>query len=209
VRRRMPELLIGWARLLEGRVRDPRVGRDVLIGAVIGTFLALGVHLTNAWPTWFPFAGQTTLFPNYEALLGGRYLASYLAKLPVDSLTPAMVTFSVYFLARLLLRKPAPAIAALFLFATLTNLGGENFMLETPGAVVAGILTALVVARFGLLALVTMWLFRFVFTFVPLPLDFKVPYATSSLIVMLSMIALALYAFRISLGSQRVLAIED
>ena len=40
IRQRMPDLLVGWARLLEGRWRDPRVGRDVLIGAALGGLVA-------------------------------------------------------------------------------------------------------------------------------------------------------------------------
>ena len=34
LRRRWPELLISWSRLLAGRWRDPRVGRDMLLGLV-------------------------------------------------------------------------------------------------------------------------------------------------------------------------------
>ena len=36
VRRRWPELLFSWSRLLSGRFRDPLVGRDVLAGILIG-----------------------------------------------------------------------------------------------------------------------------------------------------------------------------
>ena len=35
-RRFWPDMLLGWSRLLAGRVRDPRVGRDVLLGLVFG-----------------------------------------------------------------------------------------------------------------------------------------------------------------------------
>ena len=40
VRRWWPEALVSWARLLAGRGRDPLVGRDVLVGIVIGVFSA-------------------------------------------------------------------------------------------------------------------------------------------------------------------------
>jgi hypothetical protein len=40
-RRRWPEILISWQRALSGRWRDPLVGRDVLIGTVIGTLYSL------------------------------------------------------------------------------------------------------------------------------------------------------------------------
>ena len=36
LRRRWPEVLVTWARLLAGDFRDPLVGRDVLIGCAAG-----------------------------------------------------------------------------------------------------------------------------------------------------------------------------
>ncbi len=59
LRRRMPELLIGWARLLEGRLGDPRIGRDVLIGALFGAAYAVVAHVVNGLSSWFPFQIQT------------------------------------------------------------------------------------------------------------------------------------------------------
>ncbi len=41
VRRKWPQTLISWSRLLAGGFRDPLVGRDVLIGSGIGLALAL------------------------------------------------------------------------------------------------------------------------------------------------------------------------
>jgi serine/threonine-protein kinase len=41
VRRLWPDMLVGWARLMSGRVRDPLVGRDVLIGGVAGLVLCV------------------------------------------------------------------------------------------------------------------------------------------------------------------------
>ena len=40
-RRRWPEMLISWQRALSGRWRDPLVGRDALIGAVVGMLFTL------------------------------------------------------------------------------------------------------------------------------------------------------------------------
>ncbi len=42
-RRRWPEMLISWQRALSGRWRDPLVGRDALIGTVVGTVSGLVV----------------------------------------------------------------------------------------------------------------------------------------------------------------------
>ncbi|HEX8155621.1 MAG TPA: serine/threonine-protein kinase, partial [Thermoanaerobaculia bacterium] len=41
IRRRWPDTLIGWARLVAGNVRDPMVGRDLLIGIAAGVFHAI------------------------------------------------------------------------------------------------------------------------------------------------------------------------
>ena len=41
VRRRWPDSLVSWTRLLRGRVLDPLVGRDVLLGVLGGIALAL------------------------------------------------------------------------------------------------------------------------------------------------------------------------
>ncbi len=41
VRRYWPELLISWSRLLGGRMTDPKVGSDLLLGALVGIGLSL------------------------------------------------------------------------------------------------------------------------------------------------------------------------
>jgi len=46
----VPEQLISWTRLLAGRMRDPMVGRDALIGVVAGLIHARrGVSVTRFW----------------------------------------------------------------------------------------------------------------------------------------------------------------
>ncbi len=202
VRRRTPELLIGWARLLEGRFTDPRVGRDLLTGALFGAGVALIVHVTNGLPAWIPLAGQTTIPADPEAVAGGLRLFSRLAVAPVQALAPAFLLFGAYFLLRMIFRRWAIAVAALALVASVVSLGGENVLLETPGAIVIGVLWALVIARFGLLAAVGFQAIRGILEGGPLPLDLGAAYATSAGIVLLLATALVLYAFRISLGSR-------
>src|SRR5262245_35353667 len=45
VRRLWPNTLIAWSRVLEGRFRDPLVGRHILLGAIAGLALTVLVHL--------------------------------------------------------------------------------------------------------------------------------------------------------------------
>src|SRR5262249_7964661 len=53
VRRLWPHALITWSRLLAGRLRDPLVGRDLLIGTSVGMLLGVLVQLRFVAPAWF------------------------------------------------------------------------------------------------------------------------------------------------------------
>ena len=45
VRRHWPQAIISWSRLLAGRVRDPLLGRDLLIGVLLGIVWLLIVEV--------------------------------------------------------------------------------------------------------------------------------------------------------------------
>jgi serine/threonine-protein kinase len=207
LRRRLPELLIGWARLLEGRFRDPRVGRDILIGATAGTGLALLAHVVNGLPTWFALQGQTTIPFTYHGAvtlsLGANPL-DYLLAVHRDALGMAFIPVTAYFVLRVLLRRPSLAALGLGVIEVLLNLGGENPRLEVPAAVLTAAVIVFVVTRFGLLTIVSMRYFMLLLSGVAPSFDFSSWYAAYSLPALILLAGLALYAFRISLGEQRV-----
>ena len=125
LRRRIPELLIGWARLLEGRFRDARVGRDLLVGGVIGTLGALLTHLVNALPTWIPILGQTTVPPDPDIIEGGGRLLHSLLQLSSDAVVRGLSLVCVLFLHLVLRRMTAATIGVMVLFS-LAGLGAEK-----------------------------------------------------------------------------------
>ncbi len=204
VRRHMPELMIGWARVLEGRLRDPRVGRDVLAGAMLGCASALLLHASNALPTWVPILGQTTVPPIAGMIEGGGPALGALMELVSRSLATALTMLVVLFLFRILLRREWLSLAALMLLLSLINLGGENVLLETPFAVLQGVIAAWALGRVGLLAGAVMWFYRIVFATVPLPIDSATPYTIWTVVVIGLTVALAAYAMHISVGSRRL-----
>jgi len=67
MRRRFPHLLMGWSAVLTGRVKDPIVGRDVLIGMTCGFWV---VALSRALDAIHPSAGATPDQYGLEPLLG-------------------------------------------------------------------------------------------------------------------------------------------
>ena len=63
VRRRWPDLLISWTRLVSGRFRDPLVGRDALAGILGGAVVWLALGGSQALPNWFDLPGMTPVPP--------------------------------------------------------------------------------------------------------------------------------------------------
>ena len=78
VRRRWPRPLVGWARLLGGRIADPIVGRDVLLGVLTGagTCVALAVIRLEAVGVLMP--PLPPFMPDGTAITSG---AGFLAEL--------------------------------------------------------------------------------------------------------------------------------
>lgn len=110
----------------------------------------------------------------------------------------------MFFLLLVLLRKRSLAAVVLAVAITLSGLGGENVVLETATAIVLGTVIAFVTVRYGILASAAGAFFHISLLTGPLPVDLKAPYATQSVIVVLVLLAVVLYAFRISLGPRPV-----
>jgi serine/threonine-protein kinase len=207
VRRRLPTLLVGWARLLEGRYTDPRVGYDVLTGLAAGAGLALLNHIVNGLPTVTAFAAQTPV-PTFMVALNGAP-GTRLALLPavagagVTGLQRGLGTFLFLCALRVALRRPWLAILAGGLVFTLVALGGENPILEIPPAIVLGLAVSAMANQRGLLSLVAMFIsFGVLFGGASLGANPSLWYGPSSWGVGITLIALSVWMFRVSRGSR-------
>src|SRR5262249_55618533 len=158
---------------------DPRVGRDTLLGALFGSVSAVLTHATNALPAWIPILGQTPVPPNSRLLEGLPHTVAALLSRSQFSLLIALSMFFGLFLLRLVFRRGISGLVILGVLIALTNLGGENVLLETPFAFAQGILMAWTIGRYGLLAAVMFMFFRISLSMVTLPLDSAAPYMFS------------------------------
>ena len=176
VRRRWPDVLISWTRLLSGKVWDPLVGRDALAGALMGTVAALSGYVLDALPYWFNVPGITPI-PSVTDSLGGpnRFSAVCLTLLLFSGVIITLVTLSLLFLARVFLRKQWLAVGLTGLILTVLNLGssGENFWVALPFALISVALSLFVLIRFGLLALYVFNVYSSLLTLLPVTLDFS------------------------------------
>jgi len=162
-RRRWPEMLISWTRALSGRWRDPLVGRDLLIGALVGTALGL---LMGPIRVLLPLRLGIPATPH-----------------PLDATTPttpglavawliSIFVFSAFWvlglvfllaLARLLVRRGWLAGLIVTLLYAAIYAVGYGLAITIPLALISvGILVATTV-RFGILAAIAMETCRRIF----------------------------------------------
>jgi hypothetical protein len=203
-RRKWPEQLISWTRLLSGRVRDPMVGRDVLIGVLCGLvhgILSFGGRLLALWLSAHepvPF-----IYVIGRHLSGFRYELGTMLSILIFTVTEVLAVLMMLVLWTIILRKRAAAMGALFLVALtyfMLGVAGQPELVPVYAAVAAWL--TFVVVRFGVITCVAMQT-----TFFGL---FNVITGSSPWLVALSaipvvfVVALALWGFRVSLGSQSV-----
>ena len=68
--------MITWSRLLDGKFRDPLVGRDILIGGMCGILLVLVVQLDILLPSLARVASAAAQIAGRRMRLGGRARAA-------------------------------------------------------------------------------------------------------------------------------------
>jgi predicted Ser/Thr protein kinase len=206
VRRTMPEVLIGWARVVEGRYRDPRVGRDLLIGAASGAVAIFAVHLANGLPAWIPLSGQTPFaFGGYLwPPAGARGVLFAVVNTATGAMGLSLIALGLLFVFRLIVRRTWLAAVLLALVLALIGSWGENLVLDALANGVTCILIALVLSRFGLVAGFGFFAMEALLRSAPLPMDSSAWYFGSSVALLALALALVLYAFRVSLGPRPV-----
>jgi Protein kinase domain len=206
-RRIWPRTIVSWVRLLDGRFRDPLIGRDVLIGIVGGVLLALLHAAIVIVPSWFGVAG---LAPDrgqppfgLGALNDLREAFGILCLLMRDTLTTPMAIMVLLLLCRIVLRRDGIAIVAvLAIFGLSGFVDSGNFSLDLiSGAMLAGCLMALFF-RFGLLAMIEAQFVVEVLLVFPMTFDTSSWYAGSTLLAFAAIAALVVYGFRTALAGR-------
>ncbi len=204
LRRRWPEGLVAWNRLLAGRFRDPLVGRDVLLGGL----LAAGVVVIQGVAVWAlqrpgrPFEIGDDIWTGH--LLGLRASASTLLSNHV--FIPLFNTLALAFIFHLLytlLRRKWLAASGTGLLLIASVLAPAN-LVELPFSLVLAGLMVLPVARFGLLANLSFWFHFFLLLKFPMTTDMDPWYAGETVFAVGLTAALGLYGFHTALAGQRL-----
>ena len=112
VRRIWPQTLITWTRAVAGQLRDPLVGRDLLLGTVFGVLHLLIVQLGAAIQNWTGIDDVALPTLLAESLLGVQGSLSAMLQVHLWAFQLCVFSFAILVLLRHLLRREMLAIAA-------------------------------------------------------------------------------------------------
>ncbi|MFN0136572.1 MAG: protein kinase domain-containing protein [Phycisphaerae bacterium] len=211
VRRRWPDMLIAWSRLLVGRFRDPLLGRDILIGALFGilgmVFTALR-HFGPAMIGWPP-PRPTGIEP--LTLLGLRYDAAQLLNVMTMACLQPMVGIVLLITLLVLIREKFTTMLAFHLLITgaltvLTLQTGGNPIIDLTYHGVLAAALIFVLMRFGLFAVMVALFFMQLFNTYPITSNFDAWYAESAAFAIFVAGAVAIYGYVTALAGRRLLS---
>jgi hypothetical protein len=186
------------------------VARDVAIGVLAAIGINCLRHALYLWvsPIGAPasphvYVGGLARF-TLDQFMGTRFVASAALYCFAGGFGLALNMFLVFFLARAVCRKAwlgAIVYIAVMSAATLPLLAAGDWIEITVQTTVIAV-TVLVMIRFGLLALAIWATFGWFIEHSLLTYEFGAWYGESSLVAVVGIAALALWAFRTSLGAR-------
>ena len=200
VRRRWPHAVISWSRLLSGQFRDPLVGRDILFGVMLGMLwiLIFGVRsIANLYMGGAPDVGQTAYLEGGRAALG-----VWFGQVPTSILGTLQFFFLLLGLKVVLRKDWLAAIAFVAIFALPRALSSSHVAIELPTEILVYAVAVLIVYRFGLIPLACAIFTVDMLGNVPFTSDLSAWYMSTSVLALLSVVALAAWGFYHSLGGE-------
>ncbi len=212
VRRLWPECLITWTRLLAGQWRDPRVGRDVLLGVLGGVLMALLDTMGRVVPAWLETPAPAPYFdwwiPN--TFIRGYWVGNFILNLAYSFRWAFFFDLLLLLVLRVVLRRPALAAAVYVVLAAALSIGTTASFEPSwywPFAVLIEVLLVCLLVRVGILAAI-MAVFTWYCVCFPLTPDLTSWYAQNSLLAVGAVVLLAGYGFHTSLGGRPLFADE-
>ena len=206
VRRLWPSVLVSWARLVAGRLRDPIIGRDILIGAAAGGALSF---ISAGTPSLERALGFQVQPPQLTSLLLDTVVSvpstlSQLCLALAVALLRATTYYTVLLILRFLLRSNRlAAIATLVIFVLiLTDYSSKALALDLSISLLAWGMVVWIGLRFGYVALLVILTVGLLAASLPWTLDFSSWVAPQTILAWGIMAALLGYGFTTAVGGK-------
>ena len=204
VRKRWPQTMVSWSRVLSGRIFDPLVATHVLVGLAAGALLAAVSYIAA---TFTLQVGDAPISTQLDNLLGTRFAVGSLIATTINAAASALVNFFVLFLFKVLFRKNwLAAVVFLAIFSIGSVFDPNGTLLGIAVGLLDLVLIVFVLLRFGLLSLAVMSVMgetakRFYLNF-----HFDAWYGASSVVVLAVFTTVAIIAFRYALGGRKLIS---
>jgi serine/threonine-protein kinase len=193
VRRRWPQMLISWTRLVSGDWRDPLVARDMFIG------FACGILCLFIWTFLRSYVDiQPTTF-SFNTVLGARFFISSLLIGFIFNLFSTLFGICLLYLLAVLLRNQKAAFAALLFIQVLLNALQSTVIWTYPSFLAIFSLFLILLIRFGIIAAISANVVQSIFQNFPVTYDTSAWYAETGFAALAILAVIVLYAFRTSL----------
>ena len=200
VRKYWPQAIISWSRLLGGRVRDPLVGRDILLGVLLGVVWIVIFKIGRVVSMRMGAAPE--LFSTNYLLSSRRAIGSWVLQFPL-AILGTLQFFGFILVLKLVLKKDWLAtIAFVAIFAANKSIGSNYLAVTAVTTVVVYLVLALIVYRFGLIPLACAIFTVNLLANVPFTADTSVWYFGNSMFDLLSVVALAGFGVYYSRGGE-------
>ena len=203
VRRRWPEMLVSWSRLVAGRWRDPMIGRDLLIGAVAGLAVAAGSYLLALM---IDGPGHVIAVKAATPLGSVRHAGYFLMRGIAEGLIRAIGAAFLLVLLRGFVRKTwlAAVLATGICAASILYLGVGSETARSVAAVLFAATGVFILIRFGLIATAATAYVILILHWIPTTLDPSSWFFGRSLLTYGTLVVLGLVGFFLSLGDKSV-----
>ena len=203
VRRRLPETIVSWNRVLAGNISDPLVARDVLIGILLGTAFTL-----------FPSIGEVLRLgagvpPENFAAVDPWLSASRFASGVSGSMTGAILAslgylFLIFLLYAITRRRWLAGLVTLLVLTVPATLNSDGPVITAVMVALYWLLLLVAYFRVGLLAVAVGNLVLYVLNQMPMGIDLTAWHSNYMIAALVGFIAIAAWAFHTSLGGQKL-----
>jgi hypothetical protein len=208
VRRRWPSLIISWNRLLVGDWRDPMVGRDILVGGMLGLGHTAAIYVSVLLAIWTGGRAVPNAGLDISYLEGVRHLwANFFIFLPSGVFAQFLFLLLLILLVTLFRKQwLATAVFWILLFSveSLAFRRGAHWT-DLLGTALISTITIVGIARFGLLAMISRALFFELSFHNAITSDFSSWYFGNTIFAAVVLLGLAVYGFYTSLAGQPLL----
>ena len=208
VRRSWSEMLISWNRIMAGDFRDPMVGRDILVGGLLGLGHAVGIHCgmlaVSSYLGNFAQVGDDFSIVALNSSSG--LISEYIGSIAGSVLAGLLYLFIAFLFYRLTGKKSLGILSIGVLFFTVSMLFFIfNFhWLGTISSIIISICVMISLGRYGLLGAISFsyffqpaWLF-------PVTFDNSLFYFPTSVLSIVITLGIIFYAAYISIAGQPI-----